>query len=224
MRRKHDTAKRVVELIITPVLLFGMLPLLALVTILVFFAMGRPILYRGERVGKGERLFNQLKFRTMLNHYGPDGELLPDAQRLKRFGRFLRKTSLDELPQLLNILKGEMSFIGPRPLFASYLPRYSALQRRRHEVRPGITGLAQVRGRNDLDWDLRFASDVEYVVHASFRLDFFIFIRTVMTVLKARGVTAQVVPSNSRYIGTEEFLGRATGESELHDKPIAVAS
>ncbi len=162
---------------------------LAVLALLVRVKLGSPVLFVQPRPGYRGRTFRLVKFRTMTSARGPDGGLLPDAERLTGFGRWLRSTSLDELPELWNVVKGEMSLVGPRPLLVEYLPLYSARQARRHEVRPGITGWSQVRGRNELDWASRLEMDVWYVEHRSLRLDFRILCRTVGKVLKAEGIS-----------------------------------
>ncbi|MDE6901687.1 MAG: sugar transferase, partial [Lachnospiraceae bacterium] len=151
--------------------------------VLVRVKLGSPVLFKQERPGKGERIFTLCKFRTMTDEKDAQGNLLPDAVRLTKFGRFLRGTSLDELPELFNILKGDMSIIGPRPLLVSYLPYYTEQEKLRHSVRPGLTGLAQVSGRNFLDWDRRLEKDVEYVKNLSFAMDLKVLWMTVQTVL-----------------------------------------
>ena len=153
------------------------------VLVLVRVKLGSPVLFKQERPGKGERIFTLCKFRTMTDEKDAQGNLLPDAVRLTKFGRFLRGTSLDELPELFNILKGDMSIIGPRPLLVSYLPYYTEQEKLRHSVRPGLTGLAQVSGRNFLDWDRRLEKDVEYVKNLSFAMDLKVLWMTVQTVL-----------------------------------------
>jgi undecaprenyl phosphate N,N'-diacetylbacillosamine 1-phosphate transferase len=188
--RNHDRAKRPIEVAIVLIALILLSPVMVVIALCVAFFLGRPVFFRGERVGKDERVFWQLKFRTMSDARDEHGELLPDEVRLGRFGRFLRKTSLDELPQLFNILAGHMSIIGPRPLFVLYLERYNETQRRRHDVRPGLTGLAQASGRNAVSWDDRFALDVQYVDHASFRMDAQILWKSVWLVLRAKGISS----------------------------------
>lgn len=158
-------------------------PVLAVLAVLVRVKLGSPVLFKQERPGKDEKIFTLCKFRTMTDARDEKGVLLPDAVRLTKFGKFLRATSLDELPELFNILKGDMSVIGPRPLLVSYLPYYTERERLRHSVRPGLTGLAQVSGRNFLDWDRRFQKDVEYVEHLSFGMDMKVLWMTVQTVL-----------------------------------------
>ena len=158
-------------------------PILLVLGVLVRVKLGSPVLFRQERPGKQEKIFTLCKFRTMTDEKDAEGKLLPDAVRLTRFGKFLRATSLDELPELFNILKGDMSIIGPRPLLVSYLPYYTERERLRHSVRPGLTGLAQVSGRNFIDWDRRLEKDVEYVENLSFRMDLKVLWMTVQTVL-----------------------------------------
>ncbi|MDE7130916.1 MAG: sugar transferase [Lachnospiraceae bacterium] len=158
-------------------------PVLLVLCILVRVKLGSPVLFRQERPGRDEKIFTLCKFRTMTDEKDENGKLLPDAVRLTKFGKFLRGTSLDELPELFNILKGDMSIIGPRPLLVSYLPYYSERERLRHSVRPGLTGLAQVSGRNFIDWDRRLAKDVEYVDNLTFGMDVKVLWMTVKTVL-----------------------------------------
>jgi len=171
-------------------LLLLLAPLLGLLAVLIRLFLGSPILFRQLRPGLYARPFLLLKFRTMRDALGPDGVPLPDAQRLTRFGRWLRSTSLDELPELWNILRGEMAFVGPRPLLVQYLPLYTPEQARRHDVLPGITGWAQVNGRNAISWEKKFALDVWYVDHRSFWLDCRILWLTLATVLRRDGVSA----------------------------------
>lgn len=166
-------------------------PLLGVVAVVVRCQMGRPVLFRQRRPGLKGQVFQLVKFRSMSDRRDGQGNLLPDAERLTRFSRFLRSTSLDELPELWNVLKGDMSLVGPRPLLVQYLDRYTPEQARRHHVRPGITGWAQVNGRNAVRWDERFALDVWYVDHVSLWLDLRILLRTVLSVLSRRGVSAE---------------------------------
>ena len=165
-------------------------PVIAATAALVYADVGRPLLFRQDRVGLGGRIFQLKKFRTMRDAVDRDGRPLPDSERLTRIGRLIRASSLDELPQLINVLRGDMSLVGPRPLLVEYLPRYSAEQARRHEVVPGITGLAQVAGRNALTWPEKFALDVFYVDHQSLALDLKILARTVAAVVKRDGISA----------------------------------
>lgn len=161
----------------------------ALLCVMVRIFLGRPIFFRQTRPGLHGKPFQMLKFRTMTNERDEHGNLLPDAQRLTRFGRFLRATSLDELPELWNVLKGDMSLVGPRPLLMEYLPLYSERQARRHEVRPGITGWAQVNGRNALSWEEKFELDVWYVENRSFWLDIRILVLTLWKVIRREGIS-----------------------------------
>lgn len=166
------------------------LPVIAVVAVLVRIKLGSPILFRQQRPGMGERIFTLYKFRTMTSARDENGELLPNHLRITRFGNLLRKTSLDELPQLWNVLIGDMSLVGPRPLLPRYLPIYTERQRRRHEVRPGITGWAQVNGRNSISWHEKFELDVWYVENISFWLDVRILWLTLLKVLKREGINA----------------------------------
>ncbi len=183
-------------------MLFLALPLLALAW-LIRRKLGSPVLFRQVRPGLHGKPFTMVKFRTMTDERGPDGALLPDAQRLTPFGRFLRASSLDELPELWNVLRGEMSLVGPRPLLMEYLPIYTPEQARRHEVRPGITGWAQVNGRNAISWTDKFALDVWYVDHRSLWLDVQILWRTVRKVLLRDGISAEGVATMSKFTGSE---------------------
>lgn len=164
-------------------------PTLLVVAILVRIKLGRPIIFKQERPGKNERIFKLYKFRTMTDKKDKNGKLLPDEKRLTEFGKKLRVSSLDELPELFNILKGDMSFVGPRPLLVEYLPYYTKKEHCRHNVRPGLTGLAQVSGRNLVNWDERFKLDVEYAKHITFRQDLKIILATVVIVFKRSGIT-----------------------------------
>ena len=157
-------------------------PVLLVLAALVRIKLGAPVLFRQERPGRGEKIFTLCKFRTMTDKRDAEGNLLPDSERLTKFGKMLRATSLDELPELFNILKGDMSIIGPRPLLVSYLPYYTEEERLRHTVRPGLTGLAQVSGRNFIDWDRRLEKDIEYVKNLSFAMDVKVIWMTVKTV------------------------------------------
>ena len=183
--------KRILDFIFALMGLVVLSPLLLVVTVWLHFAnKGAGAFFTQERPGKDERIFKLYKFKSMTDERDEEGNLLPDGKRLTPVGRFIRKTSLDELPQLWNVLKGDMSFIGPRPLLVQYLPLYSASQRRRHEVRPGITGWAQVSGRNAINWEKKFSLDVWYVDHLSFRLDCIIIWRTVVKVLRREGISS----------------------------------
>jgi lipopolysaccharide/colanic/teichoic acid biosynthesis glycosyltransferase len=190
--------KRFFEIAGALLLLLLVAPLLACIAAAIRINLGRPILFRQVRIGRHERPFRILKFRTMIL----DGRL-PDAERLTPLGRFLRKLSLDELPQLWNILTGDMSFVGPRPLLPEYLPRYTAHQRRRHEVKPGITGWAQVHGRNAIAWEEKFSLDVWYVDHRSLWLDLRILALTALRVLRRDGISRQGHATNPEFLGVQ---------------------
>lgn len=181
--------KRAVDVTVAAAALMATAPIMALTAVAVRVGLGSPVLFRQTRPGFEERPFVVLKFRTMTDRRGPDGELLPDDQRLPPLGKFLRRTSLDELPQLFNVLRGELSLVGPRPLLMQYLSLYSDRQRRRHEVLPGITGWAQVHGRNAVSWPARFEHDVWYVEHWTPWLDFVVLAKTAGVLLSARGVS-----------------------------------
>lgn len=175
--------KRGLDFILSLAGIIVLSPVFLILAVLVRCKLGSPVLFKQERPGKDEKIFTLCKFRTMTDRRDAEGKLLPDSQRLPHFGKLLRATSLDELPELLNILKGDMSIIGPRPLLVSYLPYYTEEERMRHQVRPGLTGLAQVSGRNFLDWDRRLEKDVEYVKNLSFAMDLKVLWMTVQTVL-----------------------------------------
>ncbi|HEY0479132.1 MAG TPA: sugar transferase [Kofleriaceae bacterium] len=182
--------KRLLDVTVSASVLVVGAPVLAATAALVWADVGRPLLFRQDRVGLGGRVFELIKFRTMKHAVDAEGRPLPDAARLTRIGRALRASSLDELPQLINVLRGDMSLVGPRPLLVEYLSRYSPEQARRHEVVPGITGLAQIAGRNALSWPEKFALDVHYVDHQSLALDLTILLRTVVAVLRRDGISA----------------------------------
>jgi sugar transferase EpsL len=193
--------KRLFDLTATIVGLVLISPILLIISLLVWIKLGRPILYRQQRPGVRGRPFSNYKFRTMTDMSDDSGKLLPDSDRLTGFGRFLRSSSLDELPELFNVVKGEMSLVGPRPLLMQYLDRYSVEQNRRHNVLPGITGWAQVNGRNALNWQDKFRMDVWYVDHWSFWLDIRILLMTIGKVFRREGIT------QAGHATAEEFLG-----------------
>jgi sugar transferase EpsL len=204
----YRLAKRTLDRLGAGLGLLVLAPVLVAVAALVRLWLGRPILFRQERTGRAGATFTLVKFRSMSDARDAAGQLLPDAQRLPRFGRFLRASSLDELPTLWNVLRGEMSLVGPRPLLPRYLPRYSRTQARRHEVRPGITGWAQIHGRNALSWEEKFELDVWYVDHASFALDLRILLGTAGQVLRAVGVR------HGAEATMPEFQGSPAGEPQ----------
>ncbi len=198
-------SKRVFDIVVSAILLLILAPVLLGLVIVVAATMGRPVLFRQTRVGRGDSLFVLTKFRTMR-----DGDE-PDEERLTRFGSLMRSTSLDELPELWHVLVGDMSLVGPRPLLPHYLPLYSSRQRRRHEVRPGITGLAQVSGRNAVDWDERLELDVVYVDHRSWRNDLAILLETVPAILRHDEVAADGHVTMPEFLGSESESHTATG-------------
>jgi len=185
----RTVGKRAVDVVAGTGALVVLSPVIGVVAALVRVKLGSPVIFRQRRPGLGGEVFELYKFRTMTDERDESGELLPDSVRLTAFGRMLRATSLDELPELVNIVKGDMSLVGPRPLLVEYLPLYDERQARRHEVRPGLTGLAQVRGRNLLSWEEKFEADVEYVENVSLRLDAWIVWRTLVGVLRRDGIS-----------------------------------
>jgi lipopolysaccharide/colanic/teichoic acid biosynthesis glycosyltransferase len=193
--------KNVIDRVFAAIALVILSPLLLVLACAIGFRMGRPVLFRQTRIGCRERPFTSLKFRTMTDARNSSGTLLHDASRLTALGRFLRTWSLDELPQLWNVVRGDMKFVGPRPLLPEYLPRYSAQQRRRHEVMPGITGWAQINGRNGLTWEDKFDLDVWYVDHRSFWLDAKILAKTVGKVLRREGISEKGHATISEFLG-----------------------
>jgi len=201
-QRSGYPGKRLLDILSAAILLVLLAPLLALVALLVRFRLGAPILFRQERPGWQGRLFTLYKFRTMTNRGDAAGNLLPDAERLTRFGRWLRSSSLDELPELVNVLRGDMSLVGPRPLLTEYLPRYTPAQMRRHEVKPGLTGWAQVNGRNTITWEQRFALDVWYVDHLSFWLDLRILWRTLWVTFRRQDINQEGRATIDRFMGS----------------------
>ncbi|MCD0459856.1 sugar transferase [Roseiconus lacunae] len=195
--------KRCFDFVIAGILLLAFSPILMLTAILVRWNLGSPILFRQRRPGLDGRPFELIKFRTMLDSHDRSGNVLPDEQRLTRFGRFLRSTSIDELPELINVLRGEMSLVGPRPLLMEYLERYDAVQARRHEARPGITGWAQVNGRNTTAWEERLRMDVWYVDNRNLWLDIQILFQTIVTVFSRKGIAAEGHATMPAFIGQE---------------------
>lgn len=194
--------KRILDIISSLLAIIILSPLLAVTAVLVKTKLGSPVLFRQERPGKDEKIFTLMKFRTMTDERDKNGELLPDEVRLTKFGKFLRSTSIDELPELFNILKGDMSVIGPRPLLVKYLPRYNEHQHRRHEVRPGLSGWAQVNGRNTVSWEDKFDMDVHYVDNYSFAMDVKILFMTVLNVLKKEGISSETSATMEVFMGT----------------------
>jgi len=184
-------------------LLLFFLPVILVVALLIWWQMGAPVFFRQERPGKDEKIFRIYKFRTMSDERDEKGELLPDEKRLHRVGQWIRSMSLDELPQLINVLRGEMSFVGPRPLLVEYLPLYNEEQKRRHDVLPGITGWAQVNGRNAISWEEKFSYDVWYVDHLSFLLDMKILWMTFLKVIRRNDICSDAHVTMERFRGSD---------------------
>ncbi len=201
--------KRPMDFILSLAAIIVLSPLFLLIAILVKLMLGSPVIFKQQRPGLNEKIFTIYKFRTMLDKRDTNGDFLPDELRLTRFGKFLRSTSLDELPELFNVLKGDMSIIGPRPLLIQYLPLYNEHQSRRHEVRPGLSGWAQINGRNAIGWDEKFNLDVEYVNNISFMLDLKIILLTVKKVIIREGINSDTAATMECFEGNEE-------ESEKH--------
>ena len=196
--------KRILDFFLSTIGFIAISPLFLLVTILLIISnKGKPFFFQA-RPGKNERIFKIIKFKTMTDEKGSNGELLPDSKRLTKIGLFVRKTSLDEIPQLLNVIKGDMSLIGPRPLLIQYLPLYSKKQKRRHDIRPGITGWAQVNGRNTVDWQTKFEYDVWYVDHLTIWLDIKILFMTILKVFKSEGISADGQATMEAFEGNKE--------------------
>lgn len=196
--------KRPQDFICALLALIVLSPVLLIVAILVRVKLGAPVIFKQERPGKDGKIFNLYKFRSMTSETDENGDLLPDEMRLTPFGKKLRSSSLDELPELFNVLKGDMAVVGPRPLLVKYLDRYNAHQARRHEVRPGFTGLAQIHGRNSISWEEKFDWDVKYVDHITFSGDWKIIFQTVKTVLKREGISSAGESTMTEFMGRQE--------------------
>lgn len=196
--------KRILDILLSGIALIVLSPIILIVGFLVRIKLGSPIIFKQERPGKSEKIFSMYKFRTMTDERDHNGKYLPDEIRLTKFGKILRATSLDELPELWNILKGDMSIVGPRPLLVEYLPLYSERQRKRHNVRPGLTGLAQVNGRNAISWEAKFEYDYLYIEDYSFTKDINIIWHTIKKVLKHDGITSNSSVTNEKFTGNEE--------------------
>lgn len=194
--------KRPMDFILSLTALIVLSPVLLIVALLVRVKLGSPVLFKQKRPGLNEKIFTMQKFRTMTNERDENGELLADSVRLTKFGKFLRSTSLDELPGIFNILKGDMSVVGPRPLLVQYLPLYNEHQKRRHEVRPGLSGLAQVSGRNAISWEDKFNLDVEYVDHVSFIGDWRIILLTIKKVFVREGINSETAATMEPFEGS----------------------
>jgi len=196
--------KRPQDMLCALLALIVLSPILFITAFLVRVKLGSPVIFKQERPGLNGKIFTLYKFRTMTDERDSEGNLLPDEVRLTKFGKLLRGTSLDELPELLNILFGDIAVIGPRPLLVEYLPRYNAEQRRRHEVRPGLSGLAQVNGRNAISWEDKFKYDVQYVDHVTFLGDWKIIFQTILNVIKRDGINSETAATMEVFMGTEE--------------------
>lgn len=207
--------KRLVDIILSGFALIILSPVMIVVAIMVKMKLGSPVIFKQNRPGKDEQIFFMYKFRTMVDKRDENGELLTDSLRLTPFGKWLRATSLDELPELWNILKGDMSIVGPRPLLVRYLPYYSNEQKKRHLVRPGLTGLAQIRGRNNVNWYDRFALDVQYVENVSLGMDFQILFQTVKKTLKKEDV---VVVGTTELLDFDEEFKRKRGMTDVPEE------
>lgn len=200
--------KRVFDFILSLGAIIVLSPILIVLMIVGAVAMGGNPFFTQERPGKRERIFKLIKFRTMNNKKDKHGKLLPDEKRLTRYGKWLRSTSLDELPELFNILRGDMAIVGPRPLLVKYLPRYNKEQHKRHRVRPGLTGLAQVNGRNAISWEDKFRYDVKYVNNVTFKGDLDIIMKTVKAVLHRDGINSETCVTMEEFMGTPETAGK----------------
>ena len=198
--------KRILDLILSLMALILLMRLMLIIGILVAINLGNPIIFKQKRPGKDEKIFTLYKFRTMTDEKDEKGKLLPDSQRLTKFGKFLRSTSLDELPELINILKGDMSIVGPRPLLVEYLKLYNEEQKHRHDVRPGLTGLAQTSGRNAITWEEKFEKDIEYVHNISFIGDVKIIIKTAIKVFKREGISGTNSDTMQKFEGNKEKI------------------
>ena len=193
--------KRAFDIMVSATGLILSSPITLGASVLIAKKLGKPILFRQTRPGEGGKPFQIYKFRTMTDDRDDNGELLPDAQRMTPLGSFIRKSSIDELPQLINVLKGDISIVGPRPLLMEYIPLYNDEQKKRHDVKPGITGWAQINGRNAISWDAKFKLDVWYVENQSFKLDLYIIYKTIVNTIKKKDITAP------NHVTTEKFKG-----------------
>lgn len=195
--------KRFLDLILSLLALIILMPVMIVIYILVRIKLGSPAIFKQQRPGKNEKIFTLYKFRTMTDKKDENGNLLPDEQRLTKFGKILRSTSLDELPELFNILKGDMSIVGPRPLLVEYLRLYNEEQRHRHDVRPGLTGFAQVNGRNSISWEEKFRDDIKYIENISFITDIKIVFKTIIKVFKREGISQENSATMEKFQGNK---------------------
>ena len=207
--------KRPQDFILSLLALIVLSPVILIIALTVRIKLGSPVVFKQERPGLNEKIFKLYKFRTMSDEKDENGELLPDELRLGKFGKVLRSTSLDELPSLINIIKGDISIVGPRPLLVRYLPRYNKHQARRHEVRPGFTGYAQTNGRNAITWEQKFDYDVEYVDNITFIGDWKIIFKTVLTVLKRDGITSETSATMEEFMGSDLDLSKEQTKANL---------
>lgn len=196
--------KRVLDFLLSLIALIVLLPVLIIVAILVRVKLGSPVIFKQQRPGKNEKIFTLYKFRSMIDKRDENGNLLPDSERLTKFGKILRSTSLDELPELFNILKGDMSIVGPRPLLVEYLKLYNEEQKHRHDVRPGLTGLAQISGRNSISWDKKFKEDIFYINNITFIMDIKIIFKTIIKVFKREGISQINNATMEKFKGNKE--------------------
>lgn len=196
--------KRIMDIVLSFIAILLLGPFLLIIAFLVRIKLGSPVIFKQDRPGLNEKIFTLYKFRTMTDERDENGELLPDEKRMTKYGKFLRSTSLDELPELFNIFKGDMSLVGPRPLLVQYLPLYDEYQRRRHEVRPGLSGLAQISGRNTLSWEEKFRLDIEYVDNISFIGDFKIILSTLKKVFVREGINSDNSVTMEPFTGSQK--------------------
>ena len=201
MYRKY--IKRILDFTLSLIALIILSPILLITAILVKIKLGSPIIFKQQRPGKNEKIFTLYKFRTMTDKKDEEGNLLPDEQRLTKFGKILRSTSIDELPELINILKGDMAIVGPRPLLVEYLSLYNDEQKHRHDVRPGLTGLAQVSGRNSISWEEKFEEDLKYINKVNLVSDVKIILKTIVKVFKREGISQQENETMEKFKGSE---------------------
>lgn len=203
MYEKHF--KRLLDIILSGVALIILSPILLIVAIMVRIKLGSPVIFKQDRPGKNEEIFKMYKFRSMTDEKDDEGNLLPDEERLPKFGKTLRSTSLDELPELWNIFRGDMSIVGPRPLLVQYIPLYNDYQKQRHQTRPGLTGLAQINGRNTITWDEKFALDVKYTENVTFINDMKIIFNTILTVFKQKDISSDTSVTMEPFKGNDEI-------------------
>lgn len=199
--------KRILDFILSLIAIIILSPVLLIVAVLVRIKLGSPVIFKQQRPGKDEKIFTLYKFRTMTDKKDENGNLLPDSERLTKFGKALRSTSLDELPELFNILKGDMAIVGPRPLLKEYLPLYDEEQKHRHDVRPGLTGLAQISGRNSISWEEKFEEDIKYVKKITFINDVKIVLKTIVKVFKREGISQEGNVTIEKFKGKQQIQG-----------------